>query len=443
LQLIEVALWVLGGKSLAGPYPRAAKNFEHVVSRRLQDILSQHTRGLWISQQISENRREEIGLTAYFPYPKFIIEEQITKLKDGDKTGKTENSDSRYIKPILSTTQIPTEPPSLLDRVLGRQKSDTPKFLAQELLDELDKDREANEKAFLNKGNRQWLLDREIFAHSKTYLHKHLGRLNCYGFRGDKRPAAVIQPTGFLPGVTRSDAGVDNYKHLAELIESAKWQGAESYQKVMKDLDIFTLAVYTADANFRGYISTSTSTAIAKHFANAYASKDKPFEPVYCYAMRCDNAFHLPTEVKGAWHKWSKKTDAKNAFVHNAEQEVAVLGGIGWYKVAGMRVIRIDESGQFFCGPVFMRDMLRQDYQDQLPKTFWQDKKELNMAFPATDDAAFDELFELFSGKSQGADPGIFFSYKEAPFPFDCPESLIGERNKLEEVELHKISKRR
>jgi hypothetical protein len=246
------------------------------------------------------------------------------------------------------------------------------------------------------------------------------------------------------------------------------------------DLDIVTLAVYTADPQGKAYISTSTSTSIAKHFANAYATRETASQPVYCYAIRCKDAFYLPTEVKGPWHMWSKSRDAENALVHNAEQEVAVLGGMGTDKVAGMRVIRVDARGQFFCGPVFMKDDLRKEYVDKLPKKefkitkvpvlklkdgkviplFGEDGKELidretglplfeqaideatgapiyKLAeglvqeiiptLPEADDNAFDELFELFSGRSQGGSPEIAFSYKEAPF--DCPDSYIFMRD--------------
>jgi hypothetical protein len=148
--------------------------------------------------------------------------------------------------------------------------------------------------------------------------------------------------------------------------------------------------------------------------------------------------------------------------------------------VAGMRVIRVDARGQFFCGPVFMKDDLRKEYVDKLPKKefkitkvpvlklkdgkviplFGEDGKELidretglplfeqaideatgkpiyKLAeglvqeiiptLPEADDNAFDDLFELFSGRSQGGSPEIAFSYKEAPF--DCPDSYIFMRD--------------
>ena len=301
--------------------------------------------------------------------------------------------------------------------------------------------------------------------------------------------------------MTRKDPGVKDYKWKSDLIDAAlkkaKDDGGKEYWKVMMDLDILTLAVYTADANFGGYISTSTSTVIAKHFANSsipnienpekkrfteeeimailqdhkagrsaadlarrhqispatidvwktmYGSPEdrvKAWKPVYCYSVRCKNGFYLPTDVKGEWKKWQKKSHAQNAFAHHAEQEVAVAGGIGWADVVGVRRIRVDLNGQFFCGPVFLSDMLRQEYQDTLPKEVIKDGQPLKTVdgkpmkhwLAQPDDNAFDQLFELFSGKSQGTEPTIYFSY-DKKIPFDCPRKLVQERNQKEKDEL-------
>jgi hypothetical protein len=295
-------------------------------------------------------------------------------------------------------------------------------------------------KAFLNENRtRKFFMDRDKFPPSVVYLHKNLPRINCYGFRGDKRdPATLKAGLGFSPGVTRTDPGVEKYNERAAKIEAALKlnDGGKAYRQVMKDLDILTLGVYTADADFKGYISATTSTPIAKHFANTHAEPPNLFEPVYCYAVLCNGGFHLPTEAPG---KWLEKQHAQNAFTHYAEQEVAVPGAIWWHDVVGMRKIRVDKTGQFFSGPVFLNDLLRTEYQDKLPTKFVHRGQEFNHWRQRTDNGAFDELFELFSGKSQGAHPLIDWSYEQAPF--DCPAELISNRNKLAEIQLKQMAK--
>ena len=83
-----------------------------------------------------------------------------------------------------------------------------------------------------------------------------------------------------VPGVTRTDQWLDErYKTLGKAIDEALKlalrpdlnDNGKLYREVMKELDILTLGVYTADADFKGFVSTTTSTVIAKYFANAYA----------------------------------------------------------------------------------------------------------------------------------------------------------------------------
>jgi len=134
--------------------------------------------------------------------------------------------------------------------------------------------------------------------------------------------------------------------------------------------------------------------------------------------VRCKQGFHLPTDKKDH-AAWNKKEDAQNAMTHFAEQEVAVPGAIWWEDVVGVRLIRVDRKGQFFTGPVFLKDVLREE--------LWTAPTD-NVMFPYPDNDAFDELFELLSGKSQGKGFEIQWSYDRAPF--DCPAAAILNRGR-------------
>ena len=199
----------------------------------------------------------------------------------------------------------------------------------------------------------------------------------------------------------------------------------------MKELDILTLGVYTADADFKGFVSTTTSTVIAKYFANAYAKAPTLYDPVYCYAMRCKGRpFPRKRNVRREHQKWSKRRDAQNALVHNAEQGVAVAGGIGWGDVVGMRKIRVDQTGHFLRTGL-LSDLLRKEYQQKLPQEQMLHGQKVKVWRPPPDDNAFDRLFELFSGRSQGLNHEIFWSYQVAPF--SCPAALMAGREYIEE----------
>ena len=110
---------------------------------------------------------------------------------------------------------------------------------------------------------------------------------------------------------------------------------------------------------------------------------------------------------------------------------MAVAGGIGWGDVVGMRKIRVDQTGQYFCGPVFLSDLLRKEYQQKLPQEQMLHGQKVKVWRPPPDDNAFDRLFELFSGRSQGLNHEIFWSYQVAPF--DCPAALMAGREYMEE----------
>jgi hypothetical protein len=418
---------------------------------------------LWIQKLIEENSKlhspqKRVGFTAYFPDPNLILEEQKTKLDIAKPLGVTQNEDMRPIKPI---------PFGCFDNVVNGA---TPHFQFEEVFEKLDQLREKDEEEFLRDTpltqERQDELRRENFKEMKNLLHKHVPRISCYGFRGDDRDLAAIKAaTGFLPGVTRGSkdrglkpelkirgneidemliAGMHATVEKIQAGQEIKDDEPLDYWKKIKSLGVLTLTVYTLDQTFKGFISTTTSTAIAKCFANYWAPPDDPFRPTYCYALRCKGGFHLPTEASGAY--WDKKKYANNVFTHNAEQEVAVPGSIWWDDVVGMRKIRVDEKGQYFCGPVFLNDLIRQEEIDKiyaaeqlLPKiptvpstdpdiiTLPPPTRKLSYLYP--DNHAFDELFELFSGRSQGMHHGIRWSYDIAPF--GCPSELMEHRKKV------------
>ncbi len=446
---------------------------------------------LWVSDLIHTNRPEVTGFTAYYPHPRFILQEQRTKLVPADGkpdepsgTGKTVQEDTRVIKPIASPSGS-----ALLKNVNG----DRP-FPFEEFFKELDKNRGSTpeeELAFLKsiKTNEHSVnvFLRRRFPAGVAYLHKELDRINCYGFRGDDRaPVALKEGLGFLPGVTRKDPKLapefqTEAKNIEDAIQKARDnpkdpQAVNDYVDLMKNLGILTLSVYTLDQNFKGFISTTTSTAIAKCFSNIWAPTDDLFRPTFCYAVRCKGGFHLPSDAtieatQFGEPKWTQGTHAKNAFTYHAEQEVAVPGAIWWEDIVGTRAVRVDKNGPFFAGPVFLSNLLRQEFKDKLleewatrpgnPPTTPVEVAPKGPAIPATpaptgpaipdapgpkgvviehpapreplfyltpDNGAFDELFELFSGKAQGAGYKIYLSYNE--LPFDCPDSLSKERIK-------------
>lgn len=436
------------------------------IRHRLTSTMTEESASPWIEDQIQKNALEDTGLTAYFPMPALIIQEQRTGFIKGTKTGATINQDMRLIKPVTGRLVNPS-PQDRGHKVKG--------FLAEEFFAELDKDRENDEADFVNRPDREGFLKLKSFPNGVAYLHKNLDRINCYGFRGESRdPQTIHRANGLLPGVTRTDEGVAGYYASAILLNLAvrpppkkdldeyRRQGIEigseryikirveaeigrlqlaitydellkeevnghftfgelvkfSYRDLIKNLNVLTLGVYTSDMAFKGFISVTTSIAIAKALAGKYASAKENSK--YCYALRCTGGFHLPTDVQGKESKWNKKTDAQNALTHEAEQEVAVPGAIFWKDVCGMRLIRLDQAGPCFSGPVFMKDTLRSSWKTQEGK---------HPTWIRHDDGAFDEIFELLSGKSQGPGFRIDWSYPEAPF--DCPTWLMEDRNRF------------
>lgn len=370
----------------------------------------------WIEGQIKKNALNGTGLIAYLPMPALMLEEQQTTPLQPDRPDLTNNQDMRFIDPLGLPSHLPVK------NINGNSSEDNT-YNFDALLTELDKDRELDEKGFINKNaSRKVLLDRDNFPNGAAYLHKHVPRISCYGFRGDTRdPVELKKMNGFLPGITRTDTGVKDFhaeaKHLQSVMNDKSDIGGARYRQAIKDLDVLTLGVYTVDSAFKGYISSTKSTAIAKCLAGKYADKSNPFRSTYCYAVRCVDAFHLPTQCFEQ-RSWKRETDAPNAMTHFAEQEVAVPGAIFWSNVVAVRVIRADDTGRYMSGPVFLHEGLKKD--------FWIKKAAID-ANKMADDGAFDELFELLSGKSQGKGFEILYTYPEAPF--DCPPELVGIRD--------------
>jgi hypothetical protein len=452
IPMIEEALVAISVPRPGKAYQATDRNFFNYTRWRLRSMLGAQQRphhsgggtpprkegpgALWIGNAIRTYR--DLHLTGYFPQPVFIPQEQRTAFENptsygslDSEDGKTQREDMRLIRRL----------PSPSDR-LPRGDSKREAFSFEEFFNKLDEDRKANEDRFLGvTAPRKALLDKANFPNGVAYLHQHLDRVDCFGFRGDKRdPVEIHKKEGLLPGITRTDSGVARYKEAQAKLDALlkdysdpRMYHAERYKEALKELDALTLGVFTVDQDFKAFISATTSTAIAKCFANLYAKKPNLFASTNCYALRCKGAFQLITDVPGQAGRdvcqgWSSKNDAKNAFTAFAEQEVTVAGRIGWEDVVGMRVVRVDERGQFFSGPVFLQDWLRSEYIQRV-----MDRGVSFLTLPAPDDGAFDELFELFSGKAQGSGPAdarrIFWSYVEAPF--NCPDAVWNQRGFL------------
>lgn len=122
---------------------------------------------------------ERLGFTAYFPNTSLILEEERTLFEPG-KGGKTQNIDTRLIKPIMANM---TRPPQFVFDEFFKD------FDESQLTDE---EKKKAEKGKLKRtGNRV----------------QELPRLCCYAFRGDGRdPIAIKNARGLLPSLTRSDS---------------------------------------------------------------------------------------------------------------------------------------------------------------------------------------------------------------------------------------------
>jgi hypothetical protein len=333
--------------------------------------------------------RELLGFVGWFPKPALIAQEERT-LFHIDGSGKTTNTDNRDLKPMLSTQLVPAK--SALDQ----------------LIDELDA--KLKQDTSITKAE----LDRR--------LHAALDRVHAFAYRGDSRePAAVKAHGGLLPSFTRKAEGEFAKKSvvggatpgkvsdLAKLFDelrqasgprAGRQDNLAAYLDLLKAEKILDLAAYTNDETFRGYLSTSKSTAIAKCFANLWVIPPKPGSS-WCYAVRCNGGYEMKSHIKGVAPDPAGKVvidKPERKKLHEAtnylEQEIAMPGGIWWDQVVGFRLVDYSGDGQFFAGPVFLRE-----------PGYWKAKQ---------DEAAFDALFEQLSGAAQGNDPTIRKSYKQA-----------------------------
>jgi hypothetical protein len=331
----------------------------------------------------------KLKFVGYFPKPSLMREEQRTALK-AEKTGKTIQEDPRHLAPVLSAAGVP--PATAIDRFL------------EQLDKALDEEKKADKKA-------DW--DRVRDKH----LHSGLPRISCFAYRGDDRwPTVLREANGFMPGLTRKDAYLMGQNivvdpttmkkvsvaevadELNTALDHSKGEPVQRYFELLRKYALLHLGSHTGDETFRAFISASKSTAIAKHFANSGDNKPAVYTS-WCYAVHCRSGYELPSHVPGLPPGQVARIfdlRAIHAFANHFEQEVAVAGPIWWDQIVGFRLVECTTTGQFFSGPVYLRE-----------PGFW---KEIG------EEGAFNALFELMSGKSQGNAPNkIFPSYVLKP----------------------------
>src|SRR5262249_40169591 len=120
-----------------------------------------------------------------------------------------------------------------------------------------------------------------------------------------------------------------------------------------------------------GFISTSKSYAIAKHFVLQNSNTGG-----WIYALFVEGALHLPKSKTRI--PTPGKSDPVYEMFHD-EQELAMPGLLEWEDVAGWR--EIDKDGHF-TGNIAMRTK----FIDEDPEAMW-------------------KIWRLLSGESQGAFP--------------------------------------
>ena len=431
-QVIEGAFLAAGLADARIEYKRDDREFWQRTTESLSDIvLKKAPRGaevVAIRDKIREAKK--LRFTAYFPQPRFILQEERTLMSEEKKTlgmGKTINNDTRDIRPIPSNMPLPLQ------------------WEFDHIMDELDTQifRKLEEKEGTH-------------PDTKGKMHFQIKRISCFTFRGDDRDLQQLNEAGgFLPGITRNDPRyiaekyleekfrtidasrfvelteqdmteyykktkigmIDNLRYLRENLRERGSIGGTpinpdkrtinpKYLKAIKDGMIMDLGNYTgAFFHGKGYLSTTKSTAIAKYFSNCWQDKEVDLV-TNCYAVRCRCGFHLQSRLEGQPDKETAKAELRKLHEFNsyAEQEVAVAGAIWWEDVVGVRVIRCNKDGQFFFGPIFLQDKLM-----------------------CQDNHAFSELFELLSGRSQGEAAGVVErSYQKAPF-----QNLTGSPTRL------------
>jgi Abnormal spindle-like microcephaly-assoc'd, ASPM-SPD-2-Hydin len=401
------------------PVVRSPRFSFSAISKSFFKILNEPPGAPEISEQVA-TYPDLVGFTAYFPKPDLILEEERTEMKGERRTARF---DPRQIGPLECNTKVFS--PEGSGWIVAKIDEE---FEAEKLRKPESKTKELNPKNY----------------------HNAIKRVSCFGFRGETRsPDKIKESTdkksgGMLAGVTRSDdsAFIDEYgedkifksgnragerardaaDELDKLLEKLTTAPLEQpltkqtidpgYLDFIKTLDIMHLGKYVMHQDFKGYVSTSRSTSIAKAFATFYSNDDEDVT-VYCYAVRCRGGFflesYLPPQVNAANLKErAEYLQDQHLFYSAFEQEVAAPGAIWWENIVGMRVIRCTREGPFFLGPVFLKEDL-----------MWEDNH------------AFSELFELLSGKSQGDAAAIEKSYPSPPFGHARPILAVEGANSI------------
>jgi len=331
----------------------------------IQQLLFREQNPLVKPADLSYLRYKNMGFAPYFPIPSMVLEEQRTRLWDTSDPlvkGKTENEDDRAILPI--TTDLP-QPKNYRD--------------VWELLHDY----------LRNHGDRKVRILYEDMQ--KTYAGV-AQRLCCFAFRGDhtRHPEAILDAGGMLANTTRKDPwGAAD----AAPVDSLLKQTAEKYLLGMQK-EFLNLQLFLGAQRGKAFISTTKSTAIAKCFTT-YTDTSAPCKyhtkwgqdggtRAYCYVVKVIGGFEIQSfdDVK--------KPVAK--LPSYSEQEITQLGAIWKENIFGFRRVWTTPRGQFFSGPIFLRN----DFEKRYPN-------------------AFREILELLSGKSQGQ--GGNYSDKKGLYP--------------------------
>jgi hypothetical protein len=182
-------------------------------------------------------------------------------------------------------------------------------------------------------------------------------RVNAYGFRGESRPPADIKHAGgFLPNYTRPEHIAKHEEKVKDAMKGNKFN-IEALRKLAEDaVGALNLRSFLQDQFLKGFISTTKSIAIAKHFATSKWVNGAPREGQvdgWVYACLVFGAFDLPP--------------GGDDLPYN-EQEMTVPGMIDWENVVACRQVK---NEGFFLGPVYMRRSLVSS-DVQAARTIWE-----------------------------------------------------------------------
>src|SRR5215469_6719737 len=316
---------------------------------------------------LSYLRYKNIGFAPYFPIPSNVLEEQRTMLidtSDPQQKGKTENSDARPILPITSDLPQPKDYRDIWELLQD--------YLRSHSDPEVRKRYEEMQKTYAAVGR----------------------RLCCFTFRGDagRSPEAILDAGGMLANTTRKDPkGAAAAAPVDDLLKNTAHEYLLGMQK-----DFLNLQVFLFSARGRAFISTTKSIAMAKCFTTYSENKTAPCPYyakwgeqggtcAYCYVVKCIGGFEIQSFDK------DKKVVKPIAGTYT-EQEITQLGAIWKENIFGFRRVWTTPRGQFFSGPIFLRN----DFEKRYPN-------------------AFREILELLSGKSQGQ--GGNYSDKKGLYP--------------------------